>query len=131
VTVPVTRVLPDSNEGRQVRAVAHELELVAAESAAWKALARRTLEAAERALGDAEVALHALLRVASPEVPAQRHQERLLGLRRTVEKRSAELPALLLRRAQAEGSRTTMSRVVRLPVGPFKPDPEGGGGGTH
>jgi Ca-activated chloride channel family protein len=130
VTVPVTRVLPDSPEGRQVRAVGRELELVAAESAAWKALSRRNLEAAERALGEAETALHALLRLASPEVPAQRHQERLLGLRRTVERRSAELPALLLRRAQAEGSRTTMSRVVRLPVA-WKSDPsEGGDGGS-
>lgn len=116
VTVPVTRVRPDSREGRQVRGVGTELELVAAESTAWKALARRNVEGAERALGEAEAALHALLRLDAPEVPAVRHRERLVGLRRAVERRSAELPALLLRRAQSEGTRTSMSQVVRLPI---------------
>lgn len=127
VTVPVTRVLPDSPEGRTVRAVARELELVAAESVAWKALSRRNVDAAERALTEAEAALHALMRLAAPEVPAQRHLERLAGLRRVVEKRSAELPALLIRRAQAENTRTTVSRVVRLPVLPWKTDGDDGG----
>ncbi|XXF78456.1 VWA domain-containing protein [Myxococcaceae bacterium GXIMD 01537] len=129
VTVPVTRVLPDSAEGRRVRAMSRELDLVAAESAAWKALSRRNVAAADRALAEAEAMLHALLRLASPSVPAQRHQERLAGLRRAVERRSAELPALLVRRAQAEGNRTSLSQVVRLPVVPWKTEDGGEDGG--
>jgi Ca-activated chloride channel family protein len=130
VTVPVTRVLPDSPEGRHVRAVSKELELVAAEAQAWKALARRNLEAAEAAMVEAEVALHRLIRLECPEVPSERHQARLVGLRRTVERRNGELPALLMRQAQSASTRTNVSQVVRLPVLPWKtePDDEGGGG---
>ena len=45
-SVTVTRVLPESAQGRLVRAVSVELDLVAAEGAAWKALSRRDVDGA-------------------------------------------------------------------------------------
>jgi Ca-activated chloride channel family protein len=119
VSVPVTRILPDSEQGRYVRAVSAELELVAAESAAWKALGRRHQESAERALQAADIALYKLARLSAPEVPAQRHVERLADLRRFLERRAnQQAPALVMRRAHSEVSRITMSRV-----GPAVPAP--------
>ncbi|NOJ81010.1 VWA domain-containing protein [Myxococcus xanthus] len=111
ISVPVTRVLPDSDAGRFVRAVSAELDLVAGEAAAWKALGRRHQDAAERALEAADVALYKLARLGSAEVPAQRHVERLADLRRVMERRANKLPALVMRRAHSEVSRITMSRV--------------------
>jgi Ca-activated chloride channel homolog len=119
-SVTVTRVLPDSPQGRLLRAVSVELDLVAAEGAAWKALSRRDVDAAGRSLNEAEAALHELVRLSAEEVPARRHLERLADLRLAVERRVAELPALMLRRAKAEGARTSVSQVLRLPVGKKK-----------
>jgi Ca-activated chloride channel family protein len=119
-SVTVTRVLPDSAQGRLLRAVSVELDLVAAEGAAWKALSRRDVDAAGRSLNEAEAALHELVRLSAEEVPARRHLERLADLRLAVERRVAELPALLVRRAKAEGARTSVSQVLRLPVGKKK-----------
>lgn len=116
ISIPVTRALPDSGEGRFVRAVAAELDLVASEGNAWKALGRRHQAGAEQALEAADLALFKLARLGAPEVPAQRHVERLADLRRVVERRAAHVPALVVRRAQSEVSRITMSRVV--PSGP-------------
>ncbi len=119
VTLPVTRILSDSEPGRYVRAVSAELELVAAESVAWKALGRRDAEAAERALESADMALYKLARLGAPEVPAQRHVERLADLRRCLARRAnQQLPALVMRRAHSEVSRITLSRV-----GPVVPTP--------
>jgi Ca-activated chloride channel family protein len=119
VTLPVTRILSDSEPGRYVRAVSAELELVAAESVAWKALGRRDAEAAERALESADMALYKLARLGAPEVPAQRHVERLADLRRCLARRAnQQLPALVMRRAHSEVSRITLSRV-----GPIVPTP--------
>lgn len=111
ITVPPVRVLPDSAEGRFVRAVASELDLVASEGAAWKALGRRHQAGAEQALEAADMALYKLARLGAPEVPPQRHVERLADLRRVVERRANQLPALVVRRAQSEVSRITMSRI--------------------
>jgi Ca-activated chloride channel homolog len=111
VAVPVLRVLPDSEQGRMVRAVGRELELVAAESAAWKALSRRDAQAAEQALQQAEDALHALARLEVAEVPATRHVERLAGLRLVVERRTGELPPLLVRQARSADASTGLSQV--------------------
>ncbi len=111
ISVPVTRVLPDSDMGRFVRAVSAELDLVAAESAAWKALGRRHQDAAERALEAADLALYKLARLGASEVPAQRHVERLADLRRVMERRANQPHALVMRRAHSEVSRITMSRV--------------------
>ncbi|MDY7226329.1 vWA domain-containing protein [Hyalangium rubrum] len=119
-SVPVTRVLPDSPQGRMVRAVSVELDLVAAEGSAWKALSRRDVESAGRALNEAEAALHELVRLSAEEVPARRHLERLADLRLAVERRVAELPALMVRRAKAEGARTAVSQVIRIPINPKK-----------
>jgi Ca-activated chloride channel family protein len=117
VNVPVTRVEAESAEGRLVRAMGVELELVQAEGAAWKALARRQAVAAEQALKEAERALHELVRLAVEEVPARRHVERLADLRAVVERRaSGELPALPERRAQAARSRTSVSLIQALPI---------------
>lgn len=113
VAVPVQRVLPDSPEGRYIQAVGEELSLVAAESAAWKSLLRRNPVAAEAALKEAETALKALVRLAVDEVSAKRHVERLADLRAAVEQRANELPALMVRRARAEGTRTGLS-IVQL-----------------
>ncbi|WP_163994065.1 vWA domain-containing protein [Pyxidicoccus caerfyrddinensis] len=119
ITIPVTRILPDSDQGRYVRAVSAELELVAAEAAAWKALGRRHQESAERALEAADMALYKLARLGAPEVPPQRHVERLADLRRFLERRAnQQVPALVMRRAHSEVSRITMSRV-----GPAVPAP--------
>jgi Ca-activated chloride channel family protein len=119
-SVPLTRVLPDSPQGRLVRAVNVELDLVAAEGAAWKSLSRRDVDAAGRSLNEAEAALHELVRLSVEEVPARRHLERLADLRLAVERRVAELPALMVRRAKAEGARTSLSQVIRIPVNPKK-----------
>ncbi|MBN1204011.1 MAG: VWA domain-containing protein [Myxococcaceae bacterium] len=119
-SVPLTRVLPDSPEGRIVRAVSVELDLVGAEGTAWKALSRRDVDAAGRALNEAEAALHELVRLSVEEVPARRHLERLADLRLAVERRVAELPALMVRRAKAEGARTSVSQVIRIPLNPKK-----------
>lgn len=119
-SVTVTRVLPDSPQGKLVRAVSVELDLVAAEGAAWKALSRRDVEGAGRSLNEAEAALHELVRLSAEEVPARRHLERLADLRLAVERRVAELPALMVRRAKAEGARTSVSQVIRMPVNPKK-----------
>jgi Ca-activated chloride channel family protein len=119
-SVTLTRVLPDSPQGRLIRAVNVELDLVAAEGAAWKGLSRRDVEGAGRSLNEAEAALHELVRLAVDEVPARRHLERLADLRLAVERRVAELPALMVRRAKAEGARTSVSQVLRLPINPKK-----------
>ena len=116
VTVPVQRVLPDSAEGRMIRAVGVELDLVAAESASWKALLRKNAPGAEQALSTAEAALNELVALAAEQVPARRHVERLKDLRQAVERKAGELPALLVRRARAEDARTGLSIVQALPL---------------
>jgi len=117
--VPLTRLEADSDPGRFVRAVSAELELVSAESAAWKALGRKQQDAAEQALEAADLALYKLARLGAPEVMPQRHMERLADLRRFVEKRAAQPQGLVMRRARSEVSRITLSRVgpsVAVPV---------------
>jgi Ca-activated chloride channel family protein len=114
--VTVERVAPDSAEGRLVRAVGAELELVAAESTAWKALVRRNPAQAEEALKQAEVSLRELVWLASEAVPARRHVDRLADLRVAVQHRVNELPALVLRRAQAANARTGVSLVEPAPA---------------
>jgi len=114
--VTVERVTPDSAEGRLVRAVGAELELVAAESAAWKALLRRNPAQAEQALKQAEASLRELVWLASEAVPARRHVDRLADLRVAVQHRVNELPALVLRRAQAANARTGVSLVEPAPA---------------
>ena len=59
----------------------------------------------------------------SEEVPARRHLERLADLRLAVERRVAELPALMVRRAKAEGARTS-----REPGDPHAREPQEEGG---
>lgn len=112
--VAVTRIRPESAEGRLVLAVGRELDLVAAESQAWKSLARRKVPAAEAALALAEEALKDLKRLAVDSVPTQRHQERLKDLRLSIEKRADDSAALMLRRAWATDSLTTVSQVRPL-----------------
>ena len=120
VSVPVQRVLPDSPEGRLIRAVGVELDLVAAESGAWKAMMRRDPSAAEQWLVMAEQSLQKLVQLDAAQVPAGRHVERLADLRQVVEQRVAELPALLVRRARATDARTGLSVVQALPPPPRK-----------
>ncbi len=112
VSVPVQRVLPDSPEGRFIRAVGVELDLVAAESAAWKSLMRRNPIAAGQALAQAEEALRELVKLAVDAVPAKRHVDRLGDLKLAVERRTqGDLPALLVRRARAADARTGLSII--------------------
>lgn len=120
VAVPVQRVLPDSPEGRFVCAVGVELDLVAAESAAWKALLRRNPIAADKSLSEAEASLRELVRLAVDEVPAKRHVERLADLRLAVEKRAGEVPALVVRRARAADARTGLSVIQPVPLLPAR-----------
>ncbi|WP_338872026.1 vWA domain-containing protein [Myxococcus stipitatus] len=135
VPVQVTRVLPDSAEGRMVRAVSAELDMASAEDAAWRALSngasvskrhhltseqalesmRRALEVANKSLELADEALAKLVRLNAAEVPPQRHLERLADLRRTIDRRAAHPHALVMRRARAEVSRITLSRVGVVP----------------
>ncbi|MGQ0507459.1 MAG: VWA domain-containing protein [Myxococcaceae bacterium] len=119
-TAPITleRVAPDSESGRRIRGLGQELELVAQESAAWLALARRDPARAAAALESAEHALDALSHLAVPELPVRRHLERLADLRRAAEKGEGDLP-LLVRRAQSARSATNVSQVViPFPVRP-------------
>ncbi|AGC41642.1 von Willebrand factor type A domain-containing protein [Myxococcus stipitatus DSM 14675] len=116
VPVQVTRVLPDSAQGRFVRAVSAELDMAEEEGTAWLALSRRNqTSVAEVALGKADVALAKLVRLNAPEVPPHRHLARLADLRRIIERRAAHPNALVMRRAHAEVSRITLSRVGIIP----------------
>ncbi len=106
--VSVTR---ESKEGRLVLGVHHELELVAAESAAWLSLARRDIERSEVQLETAERHAQRLTELAAEGLPVRRHLDRLQDLRIAVERGEGDIP-LLVRRAQAARAGTDVSQVL-------------------
>lgn len=112
--VEVTRAWPDSDEGRLVRSVSVELDLLDAEAQAWQMV----LSGDGRALGwleRAESHLRELVALDVREIPRRRHLERLADLRVAVERGEGNL-ALLARRARAASEHTHISQVIPLPV---------------
>lgn len=109
----VERVAPDSARGKLVLSVDRELELVAAETAAWLSLARRDVPRAEAQLKEAEAALVGLTELGALPIPTQRHRQRLADLRGAVERGEGDIP-LLIRRAQSAQVGTHVSQVIPL-----------------
>ncbi len=103
----------ESARGRLMGSLNHELELVAAETAAWLSLARRDVGRAEKQLEQAEAHLRAMVTLAAEGVPVRRHLERLADLRVAVEKGEGDIP-LLIRRAQSAKAGTHVSQVIPL-----------------
>lgn len=118
--IPLVRVEVASSEGRLIRALSCELDLVAAETAGWTFLSRKDLDRAEAQLDIAESNLVQLRLVAVPGIAVLRHQERLKDLRKAVESGEGDLP-LLIRRAKSAKAGTNMSQVI-----PFNPNRKGG-----
>lgn len=113
VTIPLRRVAVDSPEGRLIRAVGAELELVAHETVAWLSLAQRDPDRAESVLLAAENALHELRALDVDAVPSVRHTDRLRDLRNAIERGEGDLP-LMVRRAKAARSGTHVSQVISI-----------------
>ncbi len=113
--VPFERVAPTSEQGRGLQAVLFELELVAAETAAWNHLARKDTARAGDQLAIAERRLVAMMGTGLEALPVQRHAARLGDLRRAVEKGEGDIP-LLLRRAQSAAAGAMVSQVLKLPA---------------
>jgi Ca-activated chloride channel family protein len=111
--VPLRRVDPGSPEGKLIRGVGLELDLVGHETVAWLSLAQRDPERAAAVLLSAEHALHELTALALAEVPAARHADRLRDLRAAVERGEGDIP-MLVRRAKAARSGTHVSQVISL-----------------
>lgn len=107
------RVAADSARGRLVRGLAHELELVSEETAAWLSLARKDLERAEQQLESAEAHLRSVVSLEAEGIPVRRHLERLGDLRLAVERGEGDIP-LLIRRAQSARAGTHVSQVIPL-----------------
>lgn len=107
------RVSVDSARGKLVVGIAHELELVTEETAAWLSLARKDLGRAEQQLEAAESHLRSVVTLAPEGVPVRRHLERLGDLRLAVERGEGDIP-LLIRRAQSARAGTNVSQVIPL-----------------
>ncbi|PZR11390.1 MAG: VWA domain-containing protein [Archangium gephyra] len=107
------RVSTDSARGKLIVGLAHELELVTEETAAWLSLARKDLERAEQQLEAAEGHLRSVVTLAPEGVPVRRHLERLGDLRLAVERGEGDIP-LLIRRAQSARAGTNVSQVIPL-----------------
>ncbi len=111
--VALTRVSADSEKGRLIQSIAHELVLVSAETSAWTSLARKDLDRSELELETAEASLLQLQHLNSDEVPFRRHADRLADLRMAIERGEGDIP-LLVRRAQSSQSETNVSQVIPL-----------------
>lgn len=111
--VPLERVAADSARGKVILSLNHELDLVAAETAAWLSLARKDMSRAEAQLQDAEANLRQLVALAAEGVPVRRHLERLGDLRLAIERGEGDIP-LLIRRAQSARAGTHVSQVIPL-----------------
>lgn len=107
------RVSVDAARGKLIIGLAHELELVTEETAAWLSLARKDLERAEQQLEAAEGHLRSVVTLAPEGVPVRRHLERLGDLRLAVERGEGDIP-LLIRRAQSARAGTNVSQVIPL-----------------
>jgi Ca-activated chloride channel family protein len=112
-SIEVERVVAESARGRLVQGIAHELELVSAETSAWLSLARKDLERAEGQLEDAERHLRAIVTLTPEGIPVRRHLERLGDLRLAVERGEGDIP-LLIRRARSANAGTHVSQVIPL-----------------
>ncbi len=112
-TIEVERVMGESARGRVVQGIAHELELVSAETSAWLSLARKDLERAEAQLEDAELHLRAIVALTPEGIPVRRHLERLGDLRLAVERGEGDIP-LLIRRARSANAGTHVSQVIPI-----------------
>jgi Ca-activated chloride channel homolog len=113
--VDIQRVEAQSLSGKLVRSVSLELDLVAAETAAWFSLARKDLERAEVELELAERAAKSMVSLEfetfSPAL--RRHLDRLADLRLAVERGEGDIP-LLIRRAHSARSGTHVSQVIPI-----------------
>lgn len=116
-TIELVRVAPESREGELIRGLHHELELVAAETAAWLSLARKDVERAEVQLEESELHLRQLVSLSPEGIPVKRHVERLSDLRLAVERGEGDIP-LLIRRAQSVKAGTHVSQVIPLQGAP-------------
>jgi len=111
--VPLRRVQPDSPEGKLIRGVGLELDLVGSETVAWLSLAQRDPDRAAAVLLSAEQALRELTELALGELPVARHLERLRDLRGAVERGEGDIP-MMVRRAKAARSGTHVSQVISI-----------------
>ncbi len=113
--VPVENVDPVSANGKLVRSVSLELDLVAAETASWFSLARKDLERAEVELEQAERAAKSLVSLEFEVFSAalRRHLDRLGDLRLAVERGEGDIP-LLIRRAHSAKTGTHVSQVIPI-----------------
>jgi Ca-activated chloride channel family protein len=109
-TVEVCRVWPDSAEGRLVRSVGVELELLEAETQAWQLLMARDGRAKDR-LELAEARLRALVTLDARDIPTRWHLVRLGDLRLALEKGEGNL-ALLTRRSEAAAEVSRVSQIM-------------------
>lgn len=113
ISVPLQRVTASSHEGKLIRGVGLELELVGQETVAWLSLAQRDPDRAASVLLQAEQFLHELSALKLAELPVTRHLERLRDLRNAVERGEGDIP-MLVRRAKAARSGTSVSQVIPI-----------------
>lgn len=113
ITVPIQRVTPESPDGKLIRGVGLELDLVGQETVAWLSLAQRDPDRAAAVLLSAEQCLHELSALKLEALPVLRHLERLRDLRNAVERGEGDIP-MLVRRAKAARSGTAVSQVIPL-----------------
>jgi len=111
--VALRKVPAESPEGRLVRAVGLELDLVGAETVAWLSLAQRDPDRAGSVLLAAEQTLRELTALAVEEIAIDRHHERVTDLRAAVERGEGDIP-MMVRRAKAAKAGTHVSQVIPL-----------------
>ncbi len=112
-TIDLQVVALDSARGRLIVSTSHELDLVAAETASWLALARKDLDRADQLLEEAEGHLKAIVEIVPENPGLKRHLERLGDLRLAVERGEGDIP-LLIRRAQSVRAGTSVSQVIAV-----------------
>jgi len=113
ISVPLYRVSADSREGKLVRGIGLELELVSAETASWLALAQRDPDRASSLLVEAEQAMNQLSSLVLDEIAVGRHMERLRDLRGAIERGEGDIP-MLVRRAKSARAGTHVSQVIPM-----------------
>lgn len=118
-TIPLQRVWPESREGKLVRGIGLELDLVGAETGAWLALAQKDPDRAMSLLQQAEAAMNALSSLVLDEIAAGRHMERLRDLRGAIERGEGDIP-MLVRRAKSARTGTHVSQVIAIEPARFK-----------
>jgi len=111
--IPLHKVEVDSTQGRFIRGLGLELQLVSAETASWLSLSRKDNSRSEALLEEAEKALRELKGLKAAAIRVRRHHERLKDLRAAVERGEGDLP-LLIRRAKSARATAHVSQVIPL-----------------